>query len=170
MLLVAILFLALLKEFKSTLVSFVLRLWDRNSAELTQKLRECREKERDLRKLSESISAQQEFARWARNDRALQKTTDQRQQLESTLNQKQTKNGIGVKLTINALLYVVTGIFLITFKSAEVIHLPSEDTFWTPVQRMVSYPCESNLAVSTWIVYASSCCGVATLRNTLTIY
>ncbi len=66
-------FLALLAELKSWLTNFLTTIIFKCRESGQNEYLKLKKEVEELRKLSHSISAQQEFAKWARNDRKLQK-------------------------------------------------------------------------------------------------
>ena len=84
-LLTLILLLALLKSLKSELVSFIFQFLNGSSNELKQQYLQLKKDISDMIAISNSISAQDEFAKWARNDRSLRKAQEKMQQFEQQL-------------------------------------------------------------------------------------
>ncbi|XP_075248961.1 uncharacterized protein LOC142341693 [Convolutriloba macropyga] len=167
-LLTLILLLALLKSLKSELVSFIFQFLNGSSNELKQQYLQLKKDISDMIAISNSISAQDEFAKWARNDRSLRKAQEKMQQFEQQLIKNRTTSSFSVNIIVSAILYVTTLFLLVCNRSTAVIFLPNEETFWHPFQSIVSYPCTQTTAVSPWIFYACSCYGLATIKHKLT--
>ncbi|XP_053390541.1 guided entry of tail-anchored proteins factor 1-like [Mercenaria mercenaria] len=123
---------------------------------LTDEELNLRQQVRDLKAEQGAVSMTDEFAKYMKLQRKIDRLVDQVKKMGSSRSQKITMFSMGVKMVINVLHGIVMISVIIFYKNDPLYMLPEQ--WFYPVNRLIAFPTgvPGGIGVTCWILVCSS--------------
>ncbi|KAL4232698.1 hypothetical protein ACF0H5_007386 [Mactra antiquata] len=123
---------------------------------LTDEELNLRQQVRDLKSEQGAISMSDEFAKYMKLQRKIDRLVDQVKKMGSSRSQKITMFSMGVKVVINILHGIVMVSLILYYKNEPLYMLP--ESWFFPVNRFIAFPTgvPGGIGITCWILVCSS--------------